>query len=103
MDKEKILAKSRAENKNQDEMERQLRIEGESFSVILTMLMGIFLLAWKRFHGESCYDILAMFWCTSTGSAFYRIVMRKQKSQLGIFLVSLVFLVYNLVKYLIGA
>ena len=43
MDKEKILAKSRAENKNQDEMERQVRIEGESFSVILTMLMGIFL------------------------------------------------------------
>ena len=28
MDKERILEKSRKENKNQDEMERQIRIEG---------------------------------------------------------------------------
>lgn len=47
MDKERILEKSRKENKNQDEMERQIRIEGESFSVLITMLVGIFLLAWK--------------------------------------------------------
>ncbi len=103
MDKEKILAKSRQENKNQDEMERQIRIEGESFSILITMLIGIFLLGWKFAHGEEYHDILAMFWCTSTGCALYRWVIRGQKSQSGIFLLSLALLIYNLVKYLIGA
>ena len=42
MDKEKILEKSRKENQGQDEMERQIRIEGESFSVVLTLCLGLF-------------------------------------------------------------
>lgn len=103
MDRERILEKSRKENKNQDEMERQIRVEGESFSVLITMLVGIFLLAWKFAHGEEYHDILAMFWCTSTGCALYRWVIRGQKSQIWIFAVSLALLIYNLVKYLIGA
>ena len=103
MDKEKILEKSRKENQGQDEMERQIRIEGESFSVVLTLCLGLFLLTWKMLHGEEYHDILAMFWCTSTGCALYRWVIRGQKSQIWIFAVSLALLIYNLVKYLIGA
>ena len=38
MNKEEILAKSRKENVLQDEMERTVRIEGESFSLILVFL-----------------------------------------------------------------
>ena len=72
MDKEKILEKSRKENQGQDEMERQIRIEGESFSVVLTLCLGLFLLTWKMLHGEEYHDILAMFWCTTTGCALYR-------------------------------
>lgn len=34
MEREEILRKSRAENKNQDERERTVRIEGESLSLI---------------------------------------------------------------------
>ena len=37
MNKEEILAKSRKENVLQDEMERTVRIEGESFSLILVL------------------------------------------------------------------
>ena len=33
MEKDKVLEKSRRENKDQDEMERTIRIEGESFSL----------------------------------------------------------------------
>ena len=40
MNKEEILAKSRKENVLQDEMERTVRIEGESFSLILVFLGG---------------------------------------------------------------
>ena len=40
MNKEEILAKSRKENVLQDEMERTVRIEGESFSLILVFLVG---------------------------------------------------------------
>ena len=38
MDKEKILEKSRKENENQDEMERTITIEGESFSLAFTLM-----------------------------------------------------------------
>ena len=40
MNKEEILAKSRKENVLQDEMERTVRIEGESFSLILVLWWG---------------------------------------------------------------
>ncbi len=103
MDKEKILEKSRKENQGQDEMERQIRIEGESFSVVLTLCLGLFLLTWKMLHGEEYHDILAMFWCTTTGCALYRWVVRKQKTQAKIFVLALALLLYNLVRYLIGA
>ena len=62
MDKERILEKSRKENKNQDEMERQIRIEGESFSLVITLLVGIFLLAWKFAHRPHTADGAVCAW-----------------------------------------
>ena len=61
MNKEEILAKSRKENVLQDEMERTVRIEGESFSLIrlyrltkrrntsdvVTLLISLAFLAWN--------------------------------------------------------
>ena len=46
--KEEILARSKRENRNGDERERTIRIQGESFSLIFILLMGIVLIAWKR-------------------------------------------------------
>lgn len=49
--KEEILARSRRENRGGDERERTVRIQGESFSLIFVLLMGLVLLTWKRVHG----------------------------------------------------
>ena len=47
MDKEKILEKSRKENMRQDEMERTVQVEGESFSLIFVFLVGLVILIYK--------------------------------------------------------
>ena len=38
--KEEILARSKRENRNGDERERTIRIQGESFSLIFILLMS---------------------------------------------------------------
>ena len=40
MNREEILEKSRRENRERDEMEREVRIRGESFSLMCTLLAG---------------------------------------------------------------
>lgn len=59
MNKEEILAKSRKENVLQDEMERTVRIEGESFSLILVFLVGVVIVIFNRLHGLPANSVLA--------------------------------------------
>ena len=100
MNKEEILAKSRKENVLQDEMERTVRIEGESFSLIFVFLMGLALIAWKRFHSLPDEDVLVMFWTSCAASRIYRLTQRRNASDIVTLGISLAFLAYNLVKFL---
>ena len=68
MNKEEILAKSRKENVLQDEMERTVRIEGESFSLILVFLVGVVIVIFNRLHGLPANSVLAMFWASCVGN-----------------------------------
>ena len=77
MNKEEILAKSRKENVLQDEMERTVRIEGESFSLLFVFLMGLILLTWKRVHGLPHEDVLTMFWTACVANRVYRLARRR--------------------------
>lgn len=72
MNKEEILAKSRKENVLQDEMERTVRIEGESFSLILVFLVGVVIVIFNRLHGLPANSVLAMFWASCVGNRLYR-------------------------------
>ena len=78
MQKEEILAKSRKENAVQDEMERTVRIEGESFSLILVFLVGVVIVIFNR---------------------LYRLTKRRNTSDVVTLLISLAFLAWNLVRY----
>ena len=78
MNKEEILAKSRKENVLQDEMERTVRIEGESFSLILVFLVGVVIVIFNR---------------------LYRLTKRRNTSDVVTLLISLAFLAWNLVRY----
>lgn len=99
LSKEEILERSQRENRNGDEMEKRVRIEGESFSLIFVFVMGIVLLAWKRIHGLPDEDVLAMFWTACVANCIYRLTRRRDTSDVVTLLISLAFLGYNLVKF----
>ena len=102
LDKQEILARSRRENKNFDEREKSIRIQGESFSLIFVFGVGLALASYKLAVGLPVGDILAMFWACSLGCSLYKAVNLKSRSQGGIALFCLAMVVYNLVKYLSG-
>ena len=99
MNKEEILAKSRKENVLQDEMERTVRIEGESFSLILVFLVGVVIVIFNRVHGLPSGQVLAMFWASCVGNRLYRLTKRRNTSDVVTLLISLAFLAWNLVRY----
>ena len=97
--REEILSRSQRENRNGDEMERTVRVQGESFSLIFVFLLGIVLLGWKRAHGLPDEDVLAMFWVSCVANRLYRLTQRKNTFDLVTLLLSLAFLAWNLVKF----
>lgn len=99
MDKNEILEKSRKENKDQDEMERTIRIEGESFSLALTLMVGILLYSYNRLHDLPSDTIFIMFWTSCVSNRLYRLTKRRDTSDLVTMIISLVILVFYVVKY----
>ena len=99
MERQEILEKSRRENRNGDERERTIRIEGESFSLLFALLMGLILLFWKRTHGLPYEDVLCMFWTACVANRVYRLTRRRDTSDVVTLLLSLAFLAWNLVKF----
>ncbi len=99
MDKDKILEKSRQENKNRDEMERTITIEGESFSLAFTLMAGLIIVAFNTFHHLSSDSVMIMFWTSCVSNRLYRLTKRKSTSDLITMIISLVILVFYVVKY----
>lgn len=99
LSREEILEKSRQENRKGDERERTIRVEGESFSLLFTLLMGLILLFWKRAHGLPHEDVMCMFWTACVANRIYRLTQRRDTSDIVTLLISLAFLVWYLVKF----
>ena len=99
MNKDEILEKSRQENAGQDEMEKTIRIEGESFSLTLTLMMGLVLVIFNHLHDLSSDPVLIMFWTSCVSNRLYKLTKRKSTSDLITMIISLVFLVFYVVKY----
>ena len=97
MERDEILEKSRKENKNQDEMEKTIRVEGESFSLFFTLMAGILLYSYNRLHSDT---IFIMFWTSCVSNRLYRLTKRRNTSDLITMIISLVILVFYVVKYL---
>lgn len=100
MERDEILEKSRKENKNQDEMEKTIRVEGESFSLLFTLMAGILLYSYNRLHGLPSDTIFIMFWTSCVSNRLYRLTKRRNTSDLITMIISLVILVFYVVKYL---
>ena len=82
-----------------DERERTIRVEGESFSLIFALLMGLILLFWKRAHGLPYEDVMCMFWTACVANRVYRLTRRRDTSDIVTLLISLALLIWNLVKF----
>ena len=99
LSREEILEKSRQENRKGDERERTIRMEGESFSLILVFLVGVVIVIFNRLHGLPANSVLAMFWASCVGNRLYRLTKRRNTSDVVALLISLAFLAWNLVRY----
>ena len=99
MDKDKILEKSRKENETQDEMEKTIRVEGESFSLAFTLMAGLAVVVFNHFHNLSSDSVMIMFWTSCASSRLYRLAKRRDMSDLITMIISLVILVFYVVKY----
>ena len=99
MDKEKILEKSRKENENQDEMERTITIEGESFSLAFTLMAGLAIVVFNHLHNLSSDSVMIMFRTSCVSNRLYRLTKRRSTSDLITMIISLVILVFYVVKY----
>ena len=99
MEKQEILEKSRRENQKGDERERTIRMEGESFSLLFALLLGLVLLFWKRAHGLPYEVVMCMFWTACVANRVYRLARRRNTSDIVTLLISLAFLIWNLVKF----
>lgn len=100
MNKDEILEKSRRENVGQDEMEKTIRIEGESFSLAVTLMMGLLLVFFDHLHGLPSDQVLIMFWTSCVSRQLYKLTRRREKWDLISLIISLVFLVFYVVKYI---
>ena len=97
--REEVLRRSRAENRGQDERERSVRVEGESFGLLFLLALGLLLVVWKRARGQSYADVMSMFWISCAANRLYRLTRRRNRSDLVILLLSLAFLVWYLVQF----
>lgn len=95
----KFWRRAGGENQKGDERERTIRMEGESFSLLFVFLMGLILLTWKRVHGLPHEDVLTMFWTACVANRVYRLARRRNTSDIVTLLISLAFLIWNLVKF----
>ena len=91
MDREEILERSRRENRERDEMEREVRVRGESFSLMCTLLAGGVLVGWELYHNQPIADVMV-------GNRVYRIAQRRDASDIITLVISLAFFVYYLVQ-----
>lgn len=102
MDREEILNKSRHENQQGDEREKQIQLQGESFGLLFLMVTGVVLVVWKVVHGEAYRDIMLMFWMSLLGSRLYRLAIGKRKSEWPILLICLFFAIWNGIQFFCG-
>ena len=80
MDKEKILAMSREENKNMDEREKLVNDESGIVGLMCMSVMCIILFSYKAFVlGENAYDLLALYSSALMGTNLYQYKKAQEK------------------------
>ncbi|MCI9213938.1 MAG: hypothetical protein HFF75_01555 [Oscillospiraceae bacterium] len=107
MNKDDILAKSRAEHAAayMDERERELRLREDSAAFGFGLLLGLVLFTVKVFRGQNASDILALVTGMSAAGFFYRLIKVKSRKKFDILWASLCTLMtlFFLYRFFAGA
>ena len=75
------------------------QVDSGWLTVVRMLVSGLILLVWKRVHGLPDEDVLCMFWTACVANRVYRLTRRRDTSDVVTLLLSLAFLVWNLVKF----
>lgn len=100
MNKEEILSKNRADNLFLDEYDKQKKCKGQSFGLLLMLLLCVMMLALKTFAHQDTSDIVTIVWGVLFSVMAYRAYTEKDKASLVIAGFSFVFMVYDFIKFL---
>ena len=107
MNKDDILAKSRAENAAayMDERERGLRLREDSAAFGFGLLLCLALFAVKVLRAQNASDILALLTGLSAAGIIYRLIKAKSRKKSDIFWASLCTLLtlFFLYRFFVGA
>ena len=83
MDKDEILAKSRSENKNMDEYEREVLKQADTYAlIVLGVLATVFFLVQISAGGGINFGIYALVFAGNMVTAWVRCIKLKQREKL---------------------
>lgn len=102
MKKEEILARSKKENINGDEREKNVRTKRDAFSLWGFIVLGIVIMIIKLFHTKSPADIISIMFCTSGLGFTYEGIKLKKKWTAIIGVLFLLLGVYYFYRFCMG-
>ena len=102
MNKNEILAKSRKENLNGDEREKNIRLCRDAFSVWGLLILGFIIMIMKVWQGQSPADIVSLFFCVSGIGFAYEGIRVKSKWHTAAGIVLILSAVYFFYKFYMG-
>ncbi len=102
MTKEEILAKSRTENKNGDEMEKKVLSDAMKFSYIAMISSAAVFAMVRSEQGYPMMDLPAICCASAFANFMYRYVKTKEKSNLMVAAIALVIAIISTIRFFMG-
>ena len=102
MDKEEILAKSRKENKNNDERELQVKDKSIAFSYIAMTVMAAVFTAIRAGQGLPMMDLCATVCGSVCAGMAYRFFKTKKTEHLVLVLITFIVMIVAIMGFIMG-
>lgn len=102
MNREEILAKSKAENVYGDEYEKKIRTHRDAFFGWGTTIICIVIMIIKLYRTESPADIISILFCSSATAFMYEAVHTKKKYLFVVAIVLYLAAIYFFYKFCVG-
>lgn len=102
MNKDEILAKSVKENSILDERDKHMRTHRDAFSMWGVIVLGLIIMSIRVYHGDSPYDMFALFFGMVATSSLYYVIKTKKLLHIMIMIVFSALTLYYFYLFYIG-